>query len=206
MFVVAGKSGPAMLVHQKKGNFLTDKKMLLGEALIDAAIISKEQLQKAMVAQKRFPNHSLGRIVAKLYDVPAEVIETVFITKVVVPVIEEWLRRQLASKPGPGGVDLAAMVAGIEIDLVSYSRYEGELVFFRRNEQDGYYVEQKRMNKLENVTVEIATITLLTIRRQRVVFNDVSLEVPLASKNVRALNSGFLPEARLKLLHAMKQK
>lgn len=179
--------------------------MLLGEALIEAEVITEGQLQKALLAQKRFPGHALGPIVAKLFDVPSEVVETVFIKKVVVPIIDRWFRRELASKPGPGGINLGDMISDITIDLMAYSRYEGELVSFRRNEQ-GYYLEQRREAKLEKVTVEKVAVTVRTIRRQEVSFANVALELALDSKYVRPVNPGFVVEARLKLLQALKQK
>ncbi len=179
--------------------------MLLGEALIEASIISADQLKKAIVAQQRFPNHSLGRIIVKLFGVPVEIVETTFIKKVVLPFIDEWFREELAKKPGIGGVNLADMISSIDLDLSSYRRYEGEQVYFQRNDQ-GYYVEQNRDTKLEKISVKIDFFLVRTIRRQEVVLKDALFEVTLGRKSIRPENPGFVAEYRLKLLHAMKEK
>ena len=181
--------------------------MLLGEALIEAGVITDEQLKKAVLAQKRFPNHSLGRIVVKLFNVPVEIVETTFIKMVILPILEQWFRRELAFKPGPNGLNLADMLSVIEIDLTSFARYEGERVSFLRNDE-GYYLEEKRHAKIESLSLEVKTFYLRTIRRQEITLHDAGFEVILGDSKhqVKPENPGFVAEARLKLMQALKQK
>ncbi|MEN8140112.1 MAG: hypothetical protein ABFR97_02710 [Thermodesulfobacteriota bacterium] len=178
--------------------------MMLGEALVDAAIISTDQLKRAIVAQKRYPGHSLGQIVVKLYDVPVEIVETLFVKKVLVPALIRWLERELARLPGPGGENLTELIRRVEIGLAAFSRHEGEAVIFSRDEE-GYFRQVERDARLERIKARVDSFVIHTTLGQQLCLEDEGFAMILGKNKIKPDNPGFVPTVRLLLIQAMKE-
>lgn len=179
--------------------------MLLGELLVAAKIITKTQLNQALKSQTRYPNHSIGKVISKVFNIPMEIIETTMITKSVLPRIETWFKKNIDQKSAKDGIPISSTIKECEFRINSYTRYEGEAVIFLRNEM-GYYCEDSRDASLEKLALVIDTLRLVTRRKQEIILHDIHLDITLGSNEIRAENPGFITEARLKLLHALKQK
>lgn len=179
--------------------------MLLGELLVKAKIISQMQLNQALKSQSRYPNHSIGKVVSKVFNVPMEIIETTMISKSVIPTIEVWFKKSIDQKSPKGAIPPSSTIKEITLNISTYTRYEGEAVHFIRNEM-GYYCEDTRDVRLEKLSIIIDSLQLTTRRNQDIILHDIHIDVTLGSNEIRAENPGFITEARLKLLHALKQK
>lgn len=177
--------------------------MLLGELLVKNKIITQMQLNQALKAHDRYPNQSIGQVVSKVFNIPLEIIETTMLTKSVIPKIEVWFKKNIDQKPKT--IPPSSTIKTLEININSYTRYEGESVTFVRNEM-GYYCEEIRDTSLEKLAIVIEEIRLTTRRNQVISLKDINIEISLGSNNIKAENPGFITEARLKLLQAMKQK
>ncbi len=178
--------------------------MLLGELLVAEKLISQTQLNQALKSQASSPNHSIGRVVSRMYNIPVELIETTLISKSVIPRIEAWFKHNIDQKSKKDGISLSSIISGIELNIKSYVRYEGEAVTFIRNEL-GYYCEDARDASLEKISLTLSTIKLTTIRKQEILLHDVHIDLTLGTGKIHAENPGFITEARLKLIHALKQ-
>ena len=179
--------------------------MLLGELLVQEKVITQMQLNQALKSQSRYPNHSIGKVVSKVFNVPMEIIETVMMSKSVIPKIEVWFKHNIDQKSQKDGIPLSSTIKNFKLEINNYTRYEGEAVHFIRNEM-GYYCEDSRDVRLEKIAIIIDTIQLTTRRKQEIILHNVNLDITLGTNEIRAENPGFITEARLKLLHALKQK
>ena len=179
--------------------------MLLGELLVKHKVITELQLSQALKAQTRYPNMSIGQVVSKVFNIPIEIIETTMITKSVLPKIEVWFKKNIDQKSKKDGIPPSATIKEFALDIAGYTRYEGEAVHFLRNEM-GYYCEDSRDARMEKLAIVIKEIQLTTRRNQLITLNDIHLDITLGTNEIRSENPGFIAEARLKLLHALKQK
>ncbi len=179
--------------------------MLIGELLVKNHIITQTQLNQALKSHNRYPNHSIGQVVSKIFNISPETIETTLITKSIIPTIITWFQKNIARKTQKTAFPLSSSIKKVEIEISSYTRYEGEAVQFIRNEM-GYYCEESRDTSLEKLALTLETIKITTIRKQEITLSDVHLNITLGSNEIKTENPGFLAEARLKLLHALKQK
>jgi hypothetical protein len=179
--------------------------MLLGEALLQAGVISKADLQKALETQTHNTHLSFGDIITKLFAVPRHVVESHYINLAISPFINEWLYKQLTKKSLSDGLPAENIIAGIALTIPVFSRYEGETISFERR-ADGMYQESSSLTKIEKITVIVEPLVITTTRQQQIIFHHVHLAVSLRDKGIRPDNPGFLPEARLRLLKALKEK
>lgn len=179
--------------------------MLLGELLVKNKVITQTQLNQALKSQTRYPNQSIGKVVSKVFNIPMEIIETILISKSVVPQLKSWFKKNIDQKLKANAIPLSSTIKNIELLISSYTRYEGEAVVFIRNEM-GYYCEDTRDTRLEKLALVIEAIRLTTRRNQTIVLKDIHLDITLGTNEIRAENPGFITEARLKLLQALKQK
>ncbi len=179
--------------------------MLLGEALIAAGVITEAHLQKALQAQTRYTNLSLGEVIIKLFAIPRDVVESHYINRSIIPFIEEWLRTQLNKKAFSDGLSAGSTIANITVTIPSFTRYEGEAVSFELG-ADGMYQESSSLTRMERILAIIDPLIITTTRGQEIIIADVHLEVNLADKEIRPDNPGFLSELKLRLLKAHKEK
>ncbi len=179
--------------------------MLIGELLVKNKIITPTQLNQALKARSHYPNQSIGQVVSKVFNIPLEIIETTMLTKSLVPKIGVWFKKNIDQKSKNIGIPPSSTIKTLEININSYTRYEGESVTFVRNEM-GYYCEEVRNTSLEKLAIVIEEIRLTTRRNQVISLKDIHIEITLGSDEIKAENPGFITEARLKLLQAMKQK
>lgn len=179
--------------------------MLLGELLVQEKIITQMQLNQALKSQSRYPSHSIGKVVSKIFNIPMEIIETTMINHSVIPRIEVWFKKNIDKKSQKDGIPLSSTLKSFEVIINNYTRYEGESVQFIRNEM-GYYCEDSRDARLEKISLIIETIKLTTRRKQEILLHDIHIDITLGTSAIRAENPGFITEARLKLLHALKEQ
>lgn len=179
--------------------------MLLGTALIEAGVITEAHLHKALQTQASNPYLSLGDIIIKLYGVPRHVIESHYVSRAIIPLIKEWLQRQINTKEISAGLSLASTLADIAVTVPFFSRYEGETISFELIE-DGMYRENSSLTKIEKIMAIIEPLVVTTTRQQSIIFHNVHLVVSLVDKGVHPDNPGFLPELKLRLLKAFKEK
>lgn len=178
--------------------------MLLGELLVAEKLISQTQLNQALKSRHLYPTHSIGQVISTLFNIPMESIETIMISRYVVPTIEAWFKKNIDKRSKTDDIPLSSSLFAIDITISSFVRYEGEAVTFIRNEM-GYYYEESRDAGLEKLALTVDTMKLTTIRKQDIMIHDIQLEFTLGTNAIRAENPGFISEARLKLLHALKQ-
>jgi hypothetical protein len=179
--------------------------MLLGEVLIKAGVISPDDLQQALKTQVHNAHLSFGEIITQLFGVPRHVIESHYINHALIPFIRAWLEKQLRHQVIGPGMSAADCLADITINIPSFSRYEGEVVSFER-QSDGMYGESASLTKIEKIIATVDPLELTTTKGQKIIFNNVHLEVGLRDKGIRPDNPGFLSEVRLRLLQAVKGK
>ena len=179
--------------------------MALGELLVEAKIITQTQLNQALKSKSRYPKHSMGRVISKMFNIPMEIIETTMITKAIIPQIESWFKKNIDHKSPKDGIPPSATIKDVDLKISSYTRYKGEAITYIRNET-GYYCEDTRDASLEKLALIIDTIKLTTRRKQEIILHDIHLDITLGTNEIRAENPGFITEARLKLLQALKQK
>ena len=104
------------------------------------------------------------------------------------------------------GVDFSFFITGLEISLSSFTRTTANQIIFVRK-QDGKFQrnEQKRTDEQLNAVVE--TLTIQTVRKQKLTFTDISIKVNLFTKTLSLIDGpGFISEARIRLMRALKQK
>lgn len=186
-------------------NISVNSCMLLGEALIEAGLISKAHLHEALAAQASNPNLSLGEIITQLYDVPRDMIESHYITLAIIPRIKEWLQKQLNKKEFSDGLPTGSVIADIAISVSAFSRYKGDIVSFKRIE-GGLYRESSALQKMEKILTSIDSLIITTTKQQKVELTNIDLEVNLQDKGVRPDNPGFLAELNLRIQKTFKGK
>ena len=177
----------------------------LGKYLVEAEIITQKQLDHALKSQSRYPNWSIGKIIHQMFTVPMEIIETMMITRIVTPIIESWFKKNIDQKSQKDGIPLSTTIKDFTLTIHSYTRYEGEAVTFIRNKM-GYYCEDTRESTSEKLSILIDTVKLTTRRQQEILLYKIKIAINLETNKIKAENPGFITEARLKLLHAIKQK
>ncbi|MEN8257945.1 MAG: hypothetical protein ABFS09_08800 [Thermodesulfobacteriota bacterium] len=178
--------------------------MLLGEALIRARVISQAHLNKALQVQTGNAHLSLGEILTKLFNIPRNVVESHYINLSIIPLIKEWLQEQLDIKEFSEGIPLRSIIDHIAITVPSFTRHQAETVSFDLGE-DGMYRENNSVKKMERILATIEPLVITTKKQQKIVFNNVHLEVNLEDKGVRADNPGFFSEVKLRLLKSLKE-
>ncbi len=178
--------------------------MLLGEALIKAKVISQDQLQKALKVQASNTHLSLGEILVKLFSIPRDVVESHYASVYIIPFIEEWFQGQMDTKEFSDGVPLSSIIDNLALTVPSFTRHQGETVSFSLAE-DGMYRENSFIMRMEKILATIDPLIITTKKQQKIVFNNVHLEVNLEDKGVHPENLGFISEVKLRLWKSMKE-
>ncbi len=91
--------------------------MRIGKALVDAGIISEEQLIQALRLHEQEPGRSLGEVVAKLFGIPVEKLDELNVRSVLLPRFRKLLlTRLLTISRGDKfakGLDVTSFITGI---------------------------------------------------------------------------------------------
>lgn len=179
--------------------------MLLGQALIEAGVLTEAHIQKALQAQSRYPNLTFSEVISKLFGIPRDVVESHYINRSIIPFIKEWLQKQMDNKEFSDGFSAGSTIADIAITVPTFTRYEDEAVRFDLI-ADGMYKGGDSLTRMERILATIDPLVITTTRQQKIIVNDVNLELSLEEKRVRPDNPGFLSEVKLRLLKAFKQE
>jgi hypothetical protein len=77
---------------------MAEKQKPFGEILVEAGVIDRDRLNQVLEIQKDNPHRTVGEIVSAAFGVPMEVIEAVFVQRILIPAIQdmltEYLRRE----------------------------------------------------------------------------------------------------------------
>ncbi len=91
--------------------------MRIGKALVDAEVISEEQLDQALRLHEQEPARSLGELVVEAFGVPAEKVDELNVRAVLLPRFRKLLlTRLLAVSKGDKfakGLDVTSFITGI---------------------------------------------------------------------------------------------
>ncbi len=74
---------------------MTIKHKPLGEVLIEAGVITHEQLDRVLRIQMDNPQRTIGEIISATYAIPMEYIEAVFVESILIPSIQDMLTESL---------------------------------------------------------------------------------------------------------------
>ncbi len=179
---------------------------LFGEVLVQEEIITNEQLETALHTQKEEMGLALGDILCRDFSIPQETIETLFVNAVLLPFLKEWFPKTFKDKLEIKGVDFGLFITGFDISISSFSRTTSKQITFIKN-PEGIFHNRRKDRTEEQINAVIDTMTIQTIRKQLLTFENIGIRVNLFSKTF-TLNDGpgFISEARIRLMQAIKQK
>ena len=72
-----------------------ENRLHIGQALVDAGLVTKEQVDAALERQRRQPYFILGQFISFLYRIPSKTIDTVYLRSMVFPVLAPEVMRRL---------------------------------------------------------------------------------------------------------------
>ena len=179
---------------------------LFGEILVQKKIITEKQLHTALQTQKKDIGLALGDIVARDYSVPVEVLETLFVNELLTPFLKTWFMKTFKEKLKIKGADFSLFITDLDIHISFFTRATCNQTTFTQNTEGQFHrTRQDRID--EQINAVIDTMTIQTIRKQILTFTDIGIKVNLLTKNL-SLNDGpgFISEARIRLMQAIKQK
>lgn len=71
---------------------------LLGELLVEAGLLTEEQLNSTLELQRSEPYRTFGDLVSTTFQIPQEMVEELFINKTLIPTIQQMLIQQLRAE------------------------------------------------------------------------------------------------------------
>ncbi len=142
---------------------MNTKPKRIGEALIEAGLLSRMQLQRALQIQDECAYRSFGDIITSAYGIPSEKIESAFVNLVLLPALNDLLIHHLKTEENKftSHIPIKAdqLIYDIEIQTLTLKKTISSS--FSKNDDQELVSEPRR-----STSTELSGMLNLTIRTQ----------------------------------------
>jgi len=179
------------------------KILRLGWILVREGVISKEQMEQALDVQKRkFPDQSLGEVVSRLFTIPEEEIETIFINHILFHVVTDWFYREIGQKMGKTSQEIEAIIPHITLTLNGYTRLATRKTTFARKGK--HFHPTSSRTALSQILAEFDRIEFVSTLGDPLVFSGVQIEYDVQTQHLKIGDQSIGLQVKVRLTQMMK--
>ncbi len=183
-----------------------EKPVKFGEILVREEVITKDQLAEVLEAQKK-TRKEFGLLISQMYSIPVEVVESLYVSEVLVPSMKWSLLQKLIEKFEGSSIEPETVIENILVNISQFSSYLAVKTYYTQDSAARKkYSIVDRSEKLKRIQGKMDKLVLkLKHAESFLLFTDVQFEFVLKNQELIFSNPGFISEVRLKLLQAVKQ-